>query len=152
MLRSAFVGEETKLAVTVIGRDMMSWHAPAPEQSPAQPEKVDPARGVGVRLTKDPWFRLMLHEAWQSADAGVPAMPTLPCPTTLIERILGLSRFEQSPRSATSTEMKPQETPSTKARSARLREGQALESEVTQTLFDECTPCHGSMRSQKRYN
>ena len=68
-----------KVAVTVVAALRVTLQVPVPEQlPPLQPEKVEPAAGVAVRVTTVPLVNEATHVEPQEMPAG--ALVTVPVP------------------------------------------------------------------------
>jgi hypothetical protein len=77
----------TKVAVTLRAWLMVTLHAPVPLQAPLQPEKVEPAAGVAVKVTLVPDEKLALQVLPQVIPAGVLVTLPLPVPLLLAVRV-----------------------------------------------------------------
>jgi hypothetical protein len=71
-----------KLAVTDRAALIDTVQFPVPLQAPLQPVKVDPAAGVGVRVTRRPIGCELLQSATQSMPAAAETTRPLPPPAT----------------------------------------------------------------------
>jgi hypothetical protein len=81
-----------KVAVTVADAVSVTWHAPAPEQAPLQPENEEPPEGLAVSVTCAPCVNEALHvpeEAPPEREQEIPAGfdVTVPAPTPLSETV-----------------------------------------------------------------
>jgi hypothetical protein len=76
-----------KLAVTLRDADIVTVQAPVPEQSPPQPEKVDPAPGEAVSATTVPLANEAEHVDPQLIPAGEDDTEPLPVPLRLTARL-----------------------------------------------------------------
>jgi len=72
--------------VTVVAALSVTVQVPAPEQPPPlQPEKVDPAAGVAVKVTALPLANGAEHVAPQAMPAGL--LVTVPLPAPVLETV-----------------------------------------------------------------
>jgi len=73
-------GAEVKVDVTARTAVMVTAQAPVPEQAPLQPEKVEPAAGVAVRVTAVPAAKLAPQVVPQVRAAGEEVTVPVPVP------------------------------------------------------------------------
>jgi len=66
---------------------MLTVHGPTLHPSPLQPEKVDPASGVAVRMTKVPWKKAALQATPQLIPIGFEVTVPLPVPAFVIVKV-----------------------------------------------------------------
>src|SRR5213592_4212631 len=77
----------TKPAVTEAAALMVTMQVPVPEQPPLQPEKVDPAVGVAVKVTAVPLANGAEHVAPQATPAGLLVTVPAPAPALVTVRV-----------------------------------------------------------------
>lgn len=70
---------ELNVAATVVAVLMVTIHVPVPVQAPDQPEKVEPASAVAVRVTEAP----LVNEAEQVAPQLIPARLDITVPVSV---------------------------------------------------------------------
>ncbi len=88
VVSGAVVSAGSNVAWTVRSSSRVTWHAPAPLQSPDHPAKNDPAVGVAVRSTVVPSSYDSLQSLPQSIPAG--SLVIVPAPAPIV---LAFSRY-----------------------------------------------------------
>ncbi len=75
-----------KVAVTAVAAFTTTLHAPAPEQAPLHPAKLEPAAGVAVSATAVATLKLAEHVPGQEIPAGALVTAPVPAPAVVTVR------------------------------------------------------------------
>jgi len=87
-------GAVLKVAVTDLSEFIVKVQVPVPEQSPDQPEKVEPAAGMAVRVTEVPESYISEQSLPQSIPGPVTVPEPLPALLTIITWVGTAEQFK----------------------------------------------------------